>query len=43
MCLCCGLVADAAYIQRDAVHGARWGLEYLDLLRDIWASELTSK
>ena len=26
---------------RDAVRGARWGLEYLDLLRDIWASELT--
>ena len=27
---------------RDAVRGARRGLEYLDLLRDIWASELTS-
>ena len=27
---------------RDAVHGARWGLEYLDILRDLWASELTS-
>ena len=28
---------------RDAVRAARWGLEYLDLLRDIWASELTSQ
>ena len=28
---------------RDAVHEARWGLEYLDLLRDILASELTSQ
>ena len=27
---------------RDAVRGARWGLEYPELLRDIWASELTS-
>ena len=26
---------------RHAARGARWGLEYLDLLRDIWASELT--
>ena len=24
------------------MRGARWGLDYLDLLRDIWASELTS-
>ena len=23
--------------------GARWGLEHLDLLNDIWASELTSQ
>ena len=30
-----------ATIWRDAVRGARWGLEYVDLLRDIWAS-LTS-
>ena len=29
--------------QRDAVRGARWGLEYLDLLRCIWTSELTSQ
>ena len=28
---------------RDAVREARWGLEYLDLLGDIWASELTSQ
>ena len=28
---------------RDEVRGARWGLEYTDLLRDIWASELTPK
>ena len=28
--------------RRHAVRGARWGLEYLDLLRDAWASELTS-
>ena len=27
----------------DGVRGASWGLEYLDLLRDIWASELTSQ
>ena len=26
---------------RDAVRGARWGLEYIDFIRDIWASELT--
>ena len=30
-------------IWQDAVRGARWGLEYLDCLRDIWASELTSQ
>ena len=28
---------------RDAVRGARWGLEYLGLLRNIWASEITSQ
>ena len=28
---------------QDAVRGARWVLEYLELLRDIWASELTSQ
>ena len=28
---------------RDAVRGARWGLEYPELLRDTWASELTSR
>ena len=28
---------------RDAVRRARWGLEHLDLLRDFWASELTSQ
>ena len=28
---------------RDAVRGARRGLDYLDLLRDILASELTSR
>ena len=27
---------------RDAVRGARWGLEYLDVLRYCLASELTS-
>ena len=27
---------------RDALRGARWGLACLDLLRDLWASELTS-
>ena len=27
----------------DAVRGARLGLEYLYLRRDIWASELTSQ
>ena len=30
-------------IWRDAARGARWGLEYLDLLRDVRASELTSQ
>ena len=38
--LCCLAVE---YSWRDAVRGARWVLEYLDLLRDIWASELTSQ
>ena len=28
---------------RDAVRGARWGLEYLDLLKDMLASELISQ
>ena len=28
---------------QDAVRGARWGLEYLDLLRDIRVSELISQ
>ena len=32
-----------ALIWRDAVRGAMWWLEYLDLLRDIWTSELTSQ
>ena len=36
------LVVIGDLLWRDAVRGARWGLEYLDLLRDIWASELTS-
>ena len=35
--------APASVTWRDAVRGARWGLEYLDLFRDIWASELTSQ
>ena len=34
----------AAYVSyQDAVCGARWGLEYLELPGDIWASELTSQ
>ena len=28
---------------RDAVRGARWGLDDVDLLTNIWASELTSQ
>ena len=35
------LGAPRCRIWRDAVRGARWGLEYLDLLRDMLASELT--
>ena len=32
-----------AFSWRDAVRGASWGLEYPELLRDIWASELASQ
>ena len=31
------------FVWRDALRGARWGLEYPELLRDIWASEFTSR
>ena len=34
---------ERSVVWRDAVRGARWGLEYLDLPRDILASELTSQ
>ena len=37
------LLLSASLAWREAARGARWGLEYLDLLRDIWASELTSQ
>ena len=30
-------------VWRDAKRGARRELEYLDLLRNVWASELTSQ
>ena len=42
MLLTC-IVCHSLIFWRDAVRGARWRLEYPDLLRDIWASELSSQ
>ena len=33
----------ASVTWRHAARGATWGLEYLDIIRDVWASELSSK
>ena len=37
------VIVELMKVRIECLRGARWGLAYLDLLRDIWASEHTSQ